>query len=399
MLTHSVQMHFRLLAMLLAGTPLLASGQLYQEPDPLRGSGQLQTCDTSMHVSFNTTYLNNFGCTFEAEIVAGNNLVQDTTWYYLQGPTWYDSPSIPTLYYPSQQPYPVCLNVNAYDMVAAQPCSTTVCQLITPLPEPICATLVADFTIGDIDGGTITFQDLTTFDGNVGAMYWSYGDGSTIPSSTNSNTFFGPGPFEVCLTVVGAPPSECVSTVCKWLYLGPGAVECPILVEQAYIVFPYENLVGVWDTSRTSGMYSRVDWDFGDGAEASGVIAVHAYSEPGEYALCGTLSVWGPLLTDTCVSTICHTVPIMQTGLQESIRAAVQWAYPSPFNDVLNIRYSESSPAELRVFDSTGRSVYSRTLRASGESTAVDLSALLSGFYTAQLRDASGTRTTRIVKQ
>jgi len=66
---------------------------------------------------------------------------------------------------------------------------------------------------------------------------------------------------------------------------------------------------------------------------------------------------------------------------------------------MLNIRHTESSPAELRILDPTGRSVYSRTLRASGETTAVDLSTLPPGFYTAQLHDASGARTTRIVKQ
>jgi PKD repeat protein len=397
MLTHSVHMQIRILALLALGYPALTSAQLYEELDPLRGSGQLQTCDTSMHVSFATTYLNNYGCAFEEEIVAGSTVVQDMTWYYLQGSTWYDAPSIPTLYYPSQQPYPVCLNVNAYDMVAAQPCSTTVCKLITPLPEPVCASLIADFTIADIEGSTITFQDLTTFDGTVGATYWSFGDGAMV-SSANVNTFTGAGPFEVCLTVVGAPPSECVSSVCKWLYLGPGSVECPVLVEQAYLVFPYENLVGVWDTSRTSGMYSRVDWDFGDGAEASGVIAVHAYAEPGDYALCGTLSVWGPLLSDTCVTTICHTLAITQTGLEEPTRTAGNWAYPSPFNDVLYIRHSEGFLAELRVLDPTGRSVYSRTLPASGETAVVDLSALIPGFYTVQLHDASGARTTRIVK-
>ncbi|MBK7383977.1 MAG: T9SS type A sorting domain-containing protein [Flavobacteriales bacterium] len=378
--------------------PLCGHGQLYQSPIPLRGSGQVQTCDTSMHVWFTTAFLPNYGCQFDPQVTAGNTVVQDMVWNYFTG-DWGESFNAPLLYYPYQEAYPVCLTVNAFDLVASMPCSTTVCQLITPLPDPVCATMIADFTIESIVGNTITFQDLSTFDNAIGSATWSYGDGVTSASPSNSNTFLGAGPYEVCLTIIAASPPACTSTVCKWLYLGPGDVECPLLVDQGYLLLQSDNLVGVLDTSRTSGMNSSIHWDFGDGTTAEGRVAVHAYGEEGAYPVCGTLRVWGPLLADTCTTTICRSVlTTSQVGINEVSGPDGAWAYPSPNSGALHVMGDPSTITELRLLDQGGRLLLARRLPAGPGPIDLDISDLESGIYVVQVVGPKGARSTRIVK-
>ncbi|MBK8499011.1 MAG: T9SS type A sorting domain-containing protein [Flavobacteriales bacterium] len=397
---HPISLLLRITAFaLLAGRGASAGAQLFRDQSNERGGGLMQTCDSSMHVGFQTTLLNDYACVFDPVVVPGQTVPSDMVWSY------YYSSSFQQAYgnqlqltAPWADPYPVCLTVNAYDLQAQQPCSTTVCDMIAPVSNVICTTLVADFEIAAIDGQTITFQDLSSFDGIIQQALWSFGDGASTAGVAPTNTFAGSGPFEVCLTVISGPPYYCTTTLCQWLYLGPGNVECAELVEQGYLYLESGNLVGVIDTSRTSGMYSSIDWDFGDGATAFGNMAVHQYTWPGEFQLCGTLRAWGPLLADTCVSTVCRTVVPQAVSVHEY--GAVSYAAgPNPFTDEVTITGVGLDHAAITLHDALGRRVGVRYSAAAYDRVIVDVSQLAAGHYTMRIESPLRTTVLRLIKQ
>lgn len=387
--------------LLLACAPSALLGQSLLGPQQLKGSGVLQTCDTSMHVDFSTALLDGYTCQFTPVIEPGAVQVNSTAWHFYNGFQWAEAYGSPTIPYFGPEPYPMCLSVDAFDPLAAMPCSTTVCKLITPVAYAVCADLQPAFSIGAVQGSTITFVDQTVFEGGqVEGAYWSFGDGSAIASSPSpTHEFSGAGPFRICLTVVGAPPTNCTATLCQWLYMGPGNLPCEQLVRHGFATLQYNEIVGAIDTSLTSGMNARIDWDFGDGARGSGAVVAHAYQPFQTYALCGTLKAWGPLLSDTCTSTICRDVyPMAAVSVAERDGAGALLAWPSPFDDELRIRPLPDG-GEAQLLDGLGRRVLGLRLGGSPAPQPLPTGALPPGCYTLLLNERGTVKAQRVVKQ
>lgn len=365
-----------------------------------RGGGTLQTCDTSLHVDFNVDLLDGFDCSFQPIVTPGSNSIVSQTWHYYAEETWWQAYGSPTVTYYSAVPYPMCLMVDAFDQVTQQACSAAVCKIVHPLEHAICAGLTADFTIGAVVDSTVTFQSLAQFaDGNIAYEAWSFGEGSGVSSPSATNTFSGAGPFEVCLTVIGAPPENCVAQVCQWLYMGPGGLPCEALVDQGFLMLQSNELVGVIDTSRTSGMNVSREWDFGDGAHASGLVAAHSYSSFQQFDLCGTLRTWGPLLSDTCVTTLCQSVwPMPAVGVGEAAVKTGPLAWPSPFENDLHLMPPTGSSSEVLIFDASGRAVF-RTKPQSAVALTLHLEHLAPGAYVISFNGPAGARTQVVLKQ
>ena len=258
--------------------------------------------------------------------------------------------------------------------------------------------LIANFEIAAVVGQTVTFENTSTFAGLIDQEVWSFGDGAGATSSTPTNTFVGPGPFEICLTLVSSDP-YCSATLCQWLYLGPGNVECAQLIDQGYWLLQADNLVGVLDTSRTSGMYSTIDWDFGDGAHATGNVAVHAYPVQGEFQLCGTLRAWGPLLGDTCISTVCHSVWPQLVGLEETPSIPPWSVSPNPCTDAITLWGDDAFVTQVVVLDALGRTVLTPPKSAGVGSARLDLSSLEVGPYLLHLSTPERSSAIRIIKR
>lgn len=395
----------QIITLLLMGAmaPTFGHAQLLSQDTLSRGGGLLQTCNPSLQIDFSTTYLDGYACQFTPQVTPGSNAISNAQWDYFNyaTSTWTTSyEAAPQIAYFSAQPYPMCYTVMAFDMLASAPCMATACKLVTPYAHAQCAGLQADFTIAAVDGSTITFEDLTTFPGGqVVAATWSFGDGtSSITSASPAHSFSGSGPYEVCLTVEGAPPSGCIASICKWLYLGPSGLPCAEVVDQGFAVLQHENIVGVIDTSATTGMNARYEWDFGDGAVATGRIAAHPYPLGGAYQLCGTLKVWGPLLSDTCVSTLCREVyPAVAISVGELPQPPTPTAWPSPFTDALHIA-EHPQPRRLSLLDGTGRPVYESTLPASPQPIELALPALPGGAYVLLLESPYGRQTQLLIR-
>ncbi|MFN3874942.1 MAG: PKD domain-containing protein, partial [Flavobacteriales bacterium] len=322
-------------------------------------------------------------------------------WYLHNGLSWLQVASAPAVSFSGSGPYPVCHEAQAFDQVASQPCSTVVCKLIRPQPYAVCAALQPAFSIIGVSGSGITFADQSLFPGGaIASLTWSFGDGSPMASDASpTHAFNGSGPYQVCLTVVGAPPESCTATLCQWLYIGSGGLPCEQLVSQGFLMLQYDNLVGVLDTSLTSGMEARVEWDFGDGASASGIVAVHGYDPFGEYQLCGTLRAWGPVLSDTCWSTLCRTVTFAAIGMDEGAIAGQEaLAWPSPFDHRLVVRALPSG-GRLELFDGMGRAALSLWLAPSTVPQPLALAPMPPGLYTLVLTEGSKRGVQRMARQ
>lgn len=373
-----------------------AHAQLHPEGSLERGGTVMQGCDPSLEVDILPVLTGPFTYAFYSSIEPGNNVVQDLVWQCYNGEFYEQTGSYCEVVFPGQAEYPVCLTVTAFDLTASMPCSTSVCRLIEALPDASCESLNADFTIATINGQTITFTNTSEFSEPL-QTFWSYGEEAQNGEPEGTHTYSGPGPHKVCMTVVGPPPVYCNATVCKWLYLGPGDLPCEVVVDQGFVLYQENDLVGVLDTSMISGMESEVQWDFGDGSSASGQLAVHRYAMPGTYSLCSTVDVWGPLLGDTCSTMACVpvesvalvTVPELTT--QEQLRA-----WPVPLTDRLNVVVPWPN-ASLMLMDTQGRQVARWTLQARGEQT-VDVSDVRPGAYLLECRSEDRLLRRSVVK-
>ena len=376
-----------------------ATAQTHLSDREERGSALMQGCDTSLHVDINASLIAPYTYSFSSDVTPGSTMVQDQVWHCYNG-TFYEQPGdYCEVTFPGQAEYPVCLTVNAFDLVASMPCSTSVCKFIEALPDISCEDLVADFTISGINGQTITLASNSVMNGAPLQVLWSYPDDATSATPDSTHTYEGPGPHKVCMTVVGPPPVYCTSTVCKWLYLGPGNVPCNLLLDQGFVLLQEGDVVGVLDTSITSGMAGNVSWDFGDGSTSTGPLAIHRYTGPGTYPVCGTVELWGPLVSDTCISTECTVVETtaLVTVPEQSDKGELQ-VWPVPFQDRLTVQLPWADPVELRLLDLQGRTVdsWSFGVRTTHE---LDLGRLPAGCYL--LECVAGKRTLRrtVVKE
>jgi PKD repeat protein len=370
--------------------PGLLHGQLFDLG--LRASGP--PCDSTLVVDFTITDNGGMLYTYTADIDTGNVTVVALEWnLYNIGLSTGAGPSITEQYFLPGQ-YAACLTVEAIDAQSLA-CSSTACKLVTVYADSTCSDLLADFTITNIAGNTVTFDELASFTGPIASYAWSLGDGASVSGPSPTHTFAGPGPFEVCLTVTAAPPDdECAATRCKWLYLGPGNVPCSTLLQPGFLMVVVDNTVGVLDTSLTSGMNYTVDWDFGDGSTASGAVAYHGYMASGFYNVCQTITLWGPLNTDTCSAVTCQPVYVDVLDVTEHAAARGLQVWPVPAGDVLAVQGLGPGPRSLRLLDGQGRVVRLFSGVIDGES--LDLGGIAPGLYL--LQELGGARTIRVIR-
>jgi PKD repeat protein len=392
----------RILFLLLAFGGLPASAQLHQDPRDAMDDGTWQGCDASLVVDFADTLLGNLTYRFDPLIAPGNTAPYSNVWSVFDGQTFQEY-FVDTLTYtfPFPGEHVVCLTVNATDQFTQAPCSTVTCHFVDILQDASCAELVVDFTIASVSGQEVVFEDLSSFPGGIVQQAWQFGDGSTSIASSPGYTFTTPGPHEVCLSVVGAPPVGCIGRLCQWLYLGPAPVECELLFTPGFVLVQDMGMVGVLDTSITSGMNKSTSWDFGDGSPVEvGRFAIHVYDQPGFYNLCSTVKTWGPLLADTCVNTLCKDVwvePLLGIeGNAQELDGLL--ARPIPFSDRLLVGGLPPGLITVEILDVQGRSLYQRAIWTAGE-TELQLATFVAGVYLLRVSQGDSRGVIRVLKE
>lgn len=137
----------------------------------------------------------------------------------------------------------------------------------------------------------------------VSSYYWDFGDASTSNLSSPVHTFPAPGFYLVCLSVELLQEEENeIYSYCESVSIGM-ATPCSVVA--------HPNLQSIEETliaqsASTSGINTQIlshDWDFGDGATASGEDLLHSYETQGTYTVC--LTVNGVNGNETCSATAC----------------------------------------------------------------------------------------------
>lgn len=346
------------------------------------------TCDSLNAVTFTTQNTGTYTYTFTTLPAASGASTVITEWGFggLDLTDFSLSPQ-PQYTFPGPGDYLVCMRATVSD--GQQTCQSTQCELLAVPDDPACASLVAAFTI-DAQGGALNFVDHTTHSAPITGWTWDFGDGngSTAPAPTYS--YSGAGPYQACLTVT---TTDCSSTTCNWIYMGPAGVPCDTLLHPAIGVIQYERTIAVFDQSIISGMNSSITWDFGDGNTANGSPSIHTYGEDGDYQVCGEVDLWGPLTADTCSGWACEYVSTtVLTGIGAQRAPQVLHAYPVPFSDVLTVE-GAAAGTRWELVDVLGRIQRSGVSTGAGAFT-IPVGELAAGSYL--LRSATNWNSTAI---
>jgi PKD repeat protein len=130
----------------------------------------------------------------------------------------------------------------------------------------------------------------TDSDGRIVSYVWNFGDGSTDDGMVVKHDFKVMGTYVVTLTVTddrgqSASLSKSVSVL---------ATTDP---KADFVVSPSAPLVGdkvffngATSTASVGRSLVQYDWDFGTGVQASGMLASHVYTKPGEYTVVLTVT-------------------------------------------------------------------------------------------------------------
>ncbi|MBI1744685.1 PKD domain-containing protein [Candidatus Acetothermia bacterium] len=146
-------------------------------------------------------------------------------------------------------------------------------------PQPLHADFTADPTSGKAPL-TVYFTNRTT--GNFTSLFWDFGDGLTGSETNPIHTYAVSGRFTVRLTARG-PSGE--DTATKQGYIAVGATPRPLRASFSASPTSGTAPLTVYFTNQTSGDYTTLLWDFGDGTTSSETNPVHTYSSAGSYTV------------------------------------------------------------------------------------------------------------------
>jgi len=346
---------------------------------------QGQPCDSTLQVSIDAVHLGGTSWAFLAEIDSGNNSTVGVSWSMGDAQASVQNGPYVTFDFVSPGTYLVCATVTAMDSLG-QYCLATVCEVVVvnPIPTGLCDSVEVDFT-GSFDNGAFTFLLNDSIGAPVLGVDWNFGDGSYGSGSPVTHTFYGTGPYQVCMDaeiIDQVNQDSCVSTACHWVYFGPDTLPCEQVVVPSFSWSGNGNFCAFLNTSFTLGPTGSVLWEFGDGTFSTDLSPVHEFPLLSTYTVCLTVSVWDGPAPDTCSVTTCLPIDMYPlVTVAEFPRGGSPDLWPVPCSDLLHV----SVPQGARIggwtlFDPQGRSVRTGKWPA-GEFLDIEVSGLAKGLY------------------
>ncbi|MCK4477127.1 PKD domain-containing protein, partial [Candidatus Bathyarchaeota archaeon] len=201
--------------------------------------------------------------------------------------------------------YTVTLTVTDDDGATA---STTATKTILNRPPVTTFTESAE-TVNT--GETITFNATDSYDpdGYIGNYFWDFGDGTNATGMVVNHAYADNGTYTVTLTVTDDDDATATSSATKTVLNRPPIA---MFTESAETVVVgqviYFNASQSYDPD---GSIISYFWDFGDGTNATGVTAEHAYADNGIYVV--TLTVTdndGATASASATKTVETTPPV-----------------------------------------------------------------------------------------
>lgn len=153
---------------------------------------------------------------------------------------------------------------------------------------------IADFT-ADVTSGTAPLSvQFTNTSTNATSYLWEFGDGGTSALASPSHTFTSPGTYTVTLTANGPGGSD-VEKKANYIQ-----VQGPLHATFSADVTSGNVPLTVHFTNLSSGEFTQVSWDFGDGGTSQEDNPIHVYLNAGKYTV--TLTITGSNGSDQYIS-------------------------------------------------------------------------------------------------
>jgi PKD repeat protein len=158
--------------------------------------------------------------------------------------------------------------------------------------------LMPDYRVSDSTpnvGQVVQFSDESLVEegyGPVTGWRWDFGDGNTSTARNPQHIYTVGGAYDVSLTMSAGIRSETLRRTGFVVVGGNGAPTASFTVspEEAFVSTP----VTFSDRSTsTAGNITAWEWDFGDGASATGPEVTHTYATPGTYTVTLTVRTAG----------------------------------------------------------------------------------------------------------
>jgi subtilisin family serine protease len=155
--------------------------------------------------------------------------------------------------------------------------------------------------------------DASDSEGLVDSYNWTFGDGTgvTTGSAVTNHTYDTAGSYEVSLTV--EDQSGETNTTNRTV-----TVQEPPTLNARFTVTPSApeaNEAATFDATDSEGLIDSYDWEFGDGATATGETATHAYDSAGNYQVNLTVTD-GTGVTNTTSRTISVSPPTLNASFE-----------------------------------------------------------------------------------
>jgi PKD repeat protein len=158
---------------------------------------------------------------------------------------------------------------------------------------------------------TINFNASASYDsdGSIVSYYWDFGDASNATGVVVDHAYAEDGNYTVILTVTDDDDATDTVSATKTVLNRPPVAS---FTESAETVHTGDTITfNATDSYDPDGSIVSYFWDFGDGANATGVIAAHSYADNGTYTV--TLAVTdddGAIASANAVKTILNRTPI-----------------------------------------------------------------------------------------
>jgi len=224
-----------------------------------------------------------------------------TIWSFGDGTSSYDVNPVHT--YANAGTYVICLIVKKITNTTSAPCIRYLCRTIT-VSTPCNFNVNFNWHLDSVNNRKVFFNNLSTPPTASAIAVWSFGDGSTTTSWNAVHEYAHAGTFIVCLRVYLGSNSNCVREICDTIYIHDTLPACINLSNYHFERFSNDNQKYKF-TSDYINSNLQYTWTFGDGTGSHDPIAIHRYTQAGNYTAC--LTVWRGV---DCASTTCKPINV-----------------------------------------------------------------------------------------
>jgi len=208
-------------------------------------------------------------------------------------------------------------------------------------------------------GEIIAFNATGSYDldGTIVNYFWDFGDGTNATGVTVEHAYVDNGAYTVTLTVTDDDGATANATSVKTVL---NRAPVALFTESAEIVYPTEIIY--FNASQSydpDGYIVSYYWDFGDGANATGITVEHSYAENGTYTV--TLTVTDDdgatdnvtatktvLRRDVAVLAVMSSKTVVGTGFNVTISIVVE--NQGDFTETFNVTvYANASFVALKA--------------------------------------------------